>query len=81
MRTLGTRDVQDVIHQMRSIAQAYPEDIFPPLTEAEVKGHSAIVSRASASMGRHFAKILKGMADDLERVTSGTSDAVTQEKT
>ena len=46
---------QTLIHELREFARAYPEDIFTPFTEEELKRHSVIITRASAAAGRHFA--------------------------
>jgi hypothetical protein len=50
----------------RSIASAYPVEVFTPLNDAETKIHSNIVTRASAAMGRHFAKLFNEAADEIE---------------
>jgi len=59
--------VSDLVKRLRGFAQAYPEDMFPPLTEEE-RGQlgGEIISRASAEMGRHFAKFATEAADALE---------------
>lgn len=45
------------------IERAYPEDIFPNLTKEEIKEISSkypgFIDRASASMGRHLAKVIR----------------------
>lgn len=56
----------DLIHELRQFAQAYPEDIFTPLTDAEREGNDLIITKASAGMGRHCAKWFIKAADALE---------------
>jgi hypothetical protein len=48
---------------LKEIETAYPEDIFPGLTKEEIRFFSrefpGIIDRASASMGRHLAKVIR----------------------
>ena len=48
--------VEQLIEELRSFAEAYPEDIFRPLTDADRKEHPVLITRASADMGRHMGK-------------------------
>lgn len=57
-----------LVERLRSFAEAYPEDIFIPLTADETKAHSTIVTRASGGMGRHFAPFAVAAADEIERL-------------
>jgi hypothetical protein len=66
-------DLDDLIHRLRSIGQAYPEDVFPPLSSLEIKQHSAIVSQTAGAMGRHIGKIMIEIADEIEKRISATN--------
>ena len=65
--------MSDIEQRLRDFAEAYPEDLFSPLTKEEVerlqsKGRH-LLDRASAGMGRHFAPYAIQAADrisDLE---------------
>lgn len=63
-------DIENQIHQLRMFTEAYPEDMFAPLSEDEIKAHSEIVSRSSATMGRHCAKIFAQAADTIGSLQS-----------
>lgn len=58
----------DFTLRLRSLANAYPEDIFGPVTEAEVKEHASLITRNSAAMGRHLGKFLLEAADEIDRL-------------
>lgn len=58
-----TRD--RLISDLRGFAVAYPEDIFTPLTPEEIEEHPLIITKASASMGRHFQQWFTAAADML----------------
>jgi hypothetical protein len=60
--------------RLRAFSLAYPEDIFVPLGMIETQENSMIVTRASAGMGRHLAKIMAEAADEIDRL----SEAVTE---
>jgi hypothetical protein len=53
----------NVLEILNEIEQAYREDIFPMLTVAEIvdmtTNRRGIIDRASASMGRHLAKLIR----------------------
>jgi hypothetical protein len=51
--------MQEVIDKWEKWADAYPERIFTPFTDEELKEHPNIITRASASMGRHILELLK----------------------
>lgn len=59
---------QSLIHELREFARAYPENIFTPFTEEELKRHSVIITRASAAAGRHFAPWFLKAAAALKRM-------------
>jgi hypothetical protein len=62
-------DIEGIIQRLRSFKGAYPEDIFQPFTDIELKAYTAIITRASAGMGRHFEKVFAEIADQLESCT------------
>jgi hypothetical protein len=59
-------DTPPIVRDLRSFAEAYPEDVFRPLTDADRKEHSVLITRASAQMGRHFGKWATKAADTIE---------------
>jgi ribosomal silencing factor RsfS len=58
---------------LRSLAIAYPEDIFPPPSPGE---HGETVDQCSAAMGRHFSPIFTEAADEFERLQQEKDQAV-----
>ena len=54
----------------RNMVNAYPEDIFRPFDKHEITAYSAIITRASAAMGRHCAKLFSEAADEIDRLES-----------
>jgi hypothetical protein len=52
------------------IEQAYPEDIFPSLTQQEIVhmmvNEPGIIGRASASLGRHLAQLIRRKLEEKE---------------
>jgi hypothetical protein len=74
-RASGWVRVEQVTHDLRAMAEAYPEDVFSPLTDADREAHPDIIQRASAGMGRHLSKRLAELADQLESITSRESEA------
>jgi hypothetical protein len=64
-------EIEQIIHRLRQWADAYPEDMFPPLSKEELatiqKVFPGFVDRASASMGRHMGRQLRELADELEK--------------
>lgn len=54
--------------RLRACAMAYPEEMFPPLTDDDRRSHGVLVSRAAAAMGRHFAPLFTGAAGAIERL-------------
>lgn len=63
---------ESLVYELRSIAGAYSESVFPPLTD-ELRAEYAstgIIDRASASMGRHLARYLTEAADAIEQANS-----------
>jgi hypothetical protein len=63
--------LEQLVNRLRQWANAYPEDMFPPLSKEELatvqKAFPGFLDRASASMGRHIGKQLNELADELER--------------
>ena len=64
--------MSDLVERLRGLADAYPEDIFPALTKAQIDADPSLVTRASAQMGRHFSRLFTQCADAIE---SATKDA------
>lgn len=60
--------MESLIERLRALAEAYPEDVFPALTKEQTNAHPEIVTRASASMGRHFSAVFTQAADEIERL-------------
>lgn len=59
-----------------SFSRAYPEDVFPPLTEDERKAlPRGIIDRCSGAMGRHFAKFAAQAAAALRESEEWRRDA------
>lgn len=58
----------DLVTELRQFAQAYPADVFGPVTDAEVKEHASLITRNSAAMGRHFAPWFTLAANEIERL-------------
>jgi hypothetical protein len=58
----------DLVTELRQFAQAYPEEVFGPVTDAEAKEHASLITRNSAAMGRHFAPWFTRAADEIERL-------------
>jgi hypothetical protein len=57
----------ELVAKLLGFSSAYPEDMFPPLTKAEIAElPRGILDRASAAMGRHVAKFAKEAADAVE---------------
>lgn len=56
------KKLEEFIGNWENWCNAYPEDIFTPFTEEELKANSILITRASAAMGRH---ILETMKDDI----------------
>lgn len=63
--------IEDVIHSLRLWNEAYPLEMFPKLKEADraqiVKAFPGCIDRISADMGRHIARQMQLMADELEK--------------
>ncbi len=63
--------VEQLINRLRQWANAYPEDMFPPLSKEELatvqKAFPGFLDRASAAMGRHMGRQLGELADELEK--------------
>lgn len=69
--TIDRYAIEDIAHRLKGWSEAYPEDIFRPLSEAEIKEvtkvYPGVIDRASAAMGRHFAKQMREMGVALEK--------------
>lgn len=63
-------DDGQLIEVLRGLERAYPESIFTPLTEAEIKQMGPLLDRASAGMGRHLAKFMGRAANAIERLSA-----------
>lgn len=61
----------DILHKLDSWAEAYPESAFGPVTEAEREEHGSLISRASASMGRHMSRLIRGDLAKLRAALAG----------
>lgn len=63
--------VEEVMHRLRGWANAYPESMFPRLSENErrdlIKAFPGFLDRISADMGRHVSNQMQEMADVLEK--------------
>ena len=59
--------IEEHCHRWETWANAYPEDIFEPLTKEEIKQYSNIITRNSAAMGRHILKNVKEDTAELRR--------------
>lgn len=70
---MTTTDNKALAERLLNASEAYPEDVFLPLTPAERAEHGDIVQRASAQMGRHFSSLLREAAEALTREPSTPS--------
>lgn len=62
---------EELIAELRSFGRAYPEDIFPPLSDEERAAiKPSTLSRISAEMGRHFAQFADKAADRLSSLSA-----------
>lgn len=68
----------ELVDTLRSFGQAYPEDMFGPVTDAERKEHGSLITRTSAGMGRHCAKFMAQAADMIERLASKAAPMTTE---
>lgn len=60
--------MKDIVDRLRDAAEAYPEDIFPAPSKLQLAMHPEVITRASASMGRHFSPMLTAAADEIDRL-------------
>ena len=67
---LTREQVEALIHRLRQVAQAYPEDVFGSITDAERNEHGSLISRSSAGMGRHFSALFTEAADALAALSA-----------
>lgn len=66
-QSVDVEEIEQLIHRLRNIASAYPEDIFPPLTAAEREAlPRGVLDRISGAMGRFHAPCFIEAADALE---------------
>lgn len=64
---LDVEAMEQLINRLRNIAAAYPEDIFPPLTDQERKQlPRGFIDRISGAMGRFHAPRFTEAADALQ---------------
>jgi len=69
-------DRNELADLLESFSRAYPEEIFPPLTEDERKAlPRGIIDRCSGAMGRHFAKFAAQAAAALRESEEWRRDA------
>lgn len=70
----------DLVHRLRGLAEAYPEDVFPDFTKQfsaeERKKHQILITLVSASMGRHFGKLFTKAADTIESLQRSQRECV-----
>ena len=58
-----------LVETLRAFAQAYPLDVFPPITDEERERLGAgLISRASAGMARHIGSFFTDAADRIEEL-------------
>lgn len=62
--------MSDLEKRLRDAAQAYPEDVFPPVTDEDREKCGFAVTRAAAAMGRHFSPMLTATADRIAELES-----------
>lgn len=56
-----------LVETLRAFAQAYPVDVFPPITDEERERLGpGLISRASAGMVRHLSSFFTDAADRIE---------------
>ena len=48
--------VDALIEEVKGFAEAYPESCFGPVTDDERAQHGSLITRTSASMGRHMGR-------------------------
>ena len=62
-----------LVERLRSLSEAYPEDVFPPLSQDEImaihRAHSGFVDRLSAMSRRDLSRIFSDAADLIESLT------------
>jgi hypothetical protein len=67
---------EELINTLRSFGKAYPEDVFKPLLDKEIKDvartYPVFIDRNSAAMGRHCAKFMTEAADALDLMVATT---------
>lgn len=52
----GQEVVEALIEEVQAFADAYPTDVFGPVTDDEREQYGSLIARASASMGRHMGR-------------------------
>jgi hypothetical protein len=66
---------EQLIQRLRHFGDAYPLDVWPPLTEEERRSiSSSLRSRIAAEMGRHCSKIMAEAADALAEAESDSDE-------
>lgn len=63
-----SNESEEMVRVLRRWSEAYPEDIFPPVTQEDRDNHPGVVTRAAAQMGRHMAKFMSEAADCIEKL-------------
>lgn len=69
--------MKDITERLKDAAEAYPVDIFPPVTAEQRDTYPAVVTRASAQMGRHFSPMFIEAAKEIEILRELAADAKT----
>ena len=65
----------ELVAKLLGFTSAYPEDMFPPLTKAEIAElPPGVLDRASAAMGRHVAKLVEEAVDEIERLDADATN-------
>ncbi len=49
--------MSDILEHLQSWCEAYPEDVFTPLSDEDRRCYPKVISRASGQAGRHFVEV------------------------
>jgi len=63
-------EFEEAAWRLQKWAEAYPEDIFRPLTDLDRKEHPGLITRASAGMGRHMSPFMLKWANLLTQAAA-----------
>lgn len=64
------QEIERLIDELESFAKAYPESVFGPVTDAEIRDFPNLITRNSAAMGRHMGKWMQRAADAIRALTA-----------